>query len=172
MRTTKDLAWLGGLLEGEASFMMRKGSPKIALQMTDLDVMQKVARILDVKVGDYSRKPKGKETYLPVWHLAVHGIKAIGWMLTLYQFFGDRRQAKIREVVSSWRDHPASPRSSRGMKLMSVCHPDRPRSAGTLFCPRCRRAEVMKMWRHRTGKNTNYYRKDKDGRRISVGSLA
>ena len=116
MRTTKELAWLGGLLEGEAAFMIRKGCPKIGLQMTDLDTMERAAAILGVPVGSYSRKPKGKETYLPVWHLGVHGTRAIGWMMTLYQFLGQRRQAKIRSIIEEWCASRTVPRAPHGQR--------------------------------------------------------
>ncbi len=153
MRTTKELAWLGGLLEGEASFMSRRGCPKIGLQMTDLDTVERAAAILGVSVGAFSRKPKGKATYKPVWHLAVHGVRAISWMMTLYQFLGERRQEKVREILTAWRESRAAPRASRGTRLMAVCHPDRPRKGGML-CGTC----YMKKWRHDTGRHTNYYR--------------
>lgn len=136
MRTTKDLAWLGGLLEGEASFMIRKGCPKIALQMTDLDTMERAAVILGVPVGSYVRKPKGKATYLPVWHLAVHGTRAISWMMTLYQFLGGRRQAKICSIIEEWRTSRMVPRAPHGQRFMAICHPDRPRAADML-CNSC-----------------------------------
>lgn len=157
MRTTKELAWLGGLLEGEASFMLRKGCPKIGLQMTDLDTVERAASIFGVKVGAYSRKPKGKATYLPVWHVAVHGTRAISWMMTLYQFLGRRRQARIREILTEWRASKNVPRASRGIRLMAVCHPDRPRSGGML-CNTCYRKEWMRKWREKTGRNGTYYR--------------
>jgi len=156
MITVKELAWLGGLLEGEASFMLRNGCHKIALQMTDLDVVQRAAAILGVPVGAYSRQPKGKATYLPVWHLAVHGIKAIAWMMTLYTLMGERRKAKILEVLDHWKASKSAPRASRGTRLMAVCHPDRPRAAHML-CNTC----WMREYRKRTGKNGNYYRKQK-----------
>jgi hypothetical protein len=157
VRTTKELAWLGGLLEGEASFMIKNGCPKIALQMTDRDTMDRVARILDVPVGAYSRQPKGKATYKPVWHLAVHGVRAISWMMTLYQFFGERRQEKIRYVLGLWRDSKAAPRASRWTRLMAVCHPDQPRK-GDMLCSTC----WMRRWRlQNPGRNGTYYRRRK-----------
>jgi hypothetical protein len=154
MINTLDIAWLGGLLEGEASFMIRKGCPKIGLQMTDKDTMERVAKILAVPVGAYSRRPKGKSTYLPVWHLAVHGTKAISWMMTLYQFLGNRRQEKVRFILDTWKASKAAPRASRGTRLMSVCHPEKPR-CGDMLCRAC----WMREYRKRTGKNGSYYRK-------------
>ena len=45
----RDLYWLAGLLEGEGSFMRgppsRPNMPAIAIQMTDEDVIQRVAQL-------------------------------------------------------------------------------------------------------------------------------
>jgi hypothetical protein len=156
MKTVRELAWLAGLLEGEASFMLRNGNAKISVQMTDRDVMERVAVLLDTKVGDYVRKPKGKASYLPVFHISVHGIRAIGWMMTLYDLMGERRRAKILEILNHWKASRAAPRASRGTRLMAVCHPDRPRAANML-CNTC----WMREWRKKTGRNGSYYRKQK-----------
>ncbi len=50
MMSLKDLAWLGGLLEGEGCFMIPKGSPRIALAMSDKDVVQRAARLMGLNV--------------------------------------------------------------------------------------------------------------------------
>ena len=48
------LYWLAGILEGEGSFMKgvpsNPNSPRIAIQMTDKDVLEKVAAIFKVSV--------------------------------------------------------------------------------------------------------------------------
>lgn len=153
-RSTKDIAWLGGLLEGEASFQFKNGCPKIALQMTDRDVVARAADILGVPIGASSRKPKGKDTYKPVWHLGVHGKRALGWMMTLYQFLGERRQAKVREIIDLRLMSKYMPRKSRGEFVPATCHPSRPRRAGNL-CKEC----WMRDYRQRTGKNGTHYRR-------------
>lgn len=151
---TIEIAWLAGLLEGEASFMLKKGNSIIQIQMTDRDVMERIAALLGTKVGDYARKPKGKASYLPVYWIAVHGTRAISWMMTLYSFMGERRRAKILEIINHWKASKRAPRASRGTRLMAVCHPDKPRTAN-LLCRTC----WMREYRKRTGKNGTYYRK-------------
>ena len=59
-------AWLAGLLEGEGSFMMTKNCPSIAFQITDKDIAERVAKVLDVVLRS-PWKPKGKPTYKQVW---------------------------------------------------------------------------------------------------------
>lgn len=145
MHSIKELAWLGGLLEGEASFTDSRGSVAIQLQMTDADVIERAASILGVN----TRKPWArKDGYKPVHSCYVLGPRAIGWMLTLYQFFGERRQARIREILEKWMASKYRPRLQKEHRLPAVCHPDRPRSAG-LLCTKCRRAEWMRANRHR-----------------------
>lgn len=156
MKTIRDIAWLAGLLEGEASFMLKKGNTIIRMQMTDKDVMDRAAALLGTKVADYGRKPKGKPSYLPVFHLAIHGTKAIGWMMTLYTFMGERRRAKILQILDHWKAAKSAPRSSRGQRLPAVCHPDKLR-CGNMLCRAC----WMREYRKRTGKNGSYYRKQK-----------
>lgn len=164
MRTTTDIAWLAGLLEGEASFMLKNGNTTIQVQMTDKDVMDRAAALLGTKVGDYGRKPKGKASYLPVFWLAIHGTRAIGWMMTLYVLMGKRRQAKILQILDHWRSAKSAPRSSRGQRLPAVCHPDRLR-CGDMLCRAC----WMREYRKRTGKTASYYRKK---RMLDDGTVA
>lgn len=136
MRTVKDLAWIGGLLEGEGSFAIRNGCATIDLQMSDRDTVKRACEILGVPIGARSRQPKGKPSYKPIWHTKVCGIRAISWMMTLYQFFGERRQQKITEILGSWKASKAAPRAPRGQRFMAVCHPDRVR-AGRMLCKTC-----------------------------------
>jgi hypothetical protein len=143
MRTSLDIAWLGGLLEGEGSFI-NGISPEIAMQMTDRDTVVKAAVLLGVPIGKAPRKPKGKESYKLVWHVRVHGARAIGWMMTLYQFLGERRRAKVREILATWRASSRFPRAPRGQRWMATCHPDRVRS-GRMLCHPC----YMRWWRGR-----------------------
>lgn len=158
MRSTLDLAWLGGLLEGEGAFMSKNGCPQISLQTTDQDVLDRAAALLGTKRQGEGWKAKGKATYKPVYACRVHGTHAISWMMTLYTFLGARRRAKITEIIEAWKASKAAPRASRGTRLMAVCHPDQPRR-GNLLCSAC----WMREWRKRTGRNGAYYRKKAAG---------
>ena len=152
MINTLDIAWLGGLLEGEGSFMIKKGCPIIALQTTDEDILTRAAKLLGVAQQGVGRKPKGKDTYKLVHACRVHGTSAIAWMMTLYSFFGERRQAKVKEIIETWKASSAAPRAPRGQRYMAICHPDKPRKSNML-CGTC----YMKEWRKKTGRNKAYY---------------
>lgn len=142
MKTTRQLEWLAGLLEGEGSFMLMKGSPCVAVQMTDRDVVARVAEIMEVPMSEYKYKPKGKPSYLPVFYVRIWGTHAIEWMMTLYTLMGTRRKAKIKEVIEAWKASPAMPRASRGTSLPALCHPNLPRT-GNGLCKKC----YMRAWR-------------------------
>lgn len=150
MKTTKELAWLGGLLEGEASFTDSRGSVAIQLQMTDEDTIARAAAILGVEV----RKPWARnDGYKPVYSCYILGSRAVGWMMTLYQFFGARRQARIRQIIEKWRATNYAPRAPRGERYMATCHPDQPRK-GNMLCGTC----YMREWRKASGRGGSYYR--------------
>ena len=142
MLAIRDLAWLAGLLEGEGSFMLCKGSPEIGMQTTDRDVADRAAALFGKTITGAGYQPKGGAHYKRVWGVRVHGAKAIGWMFTLYPFMGERRQAKIREVVAGWRASRRAPRAPRGERFPPTCHPERERSAHGL-CHPC----YMQRWR-------------------------
>lgn len=157
MKTIRELAWLGGLLEGEASFTDSRGSVAIQLQMTDADTIARAAAILGVDV----RKPWArKDGYKPVHSCYVLGTRAIGWMFTLYQFFGERRQQRIREIVEKWKLSNYSPRLQGKNRVASHCHPDRPRSGPGILCRECQHLVWKREWRkNNPGKNGSYYRR-------------
>lgn len=131
----RDIAWLAGLLEGEACFGCYKGCPTIELQMTDEDVVSRVAALTGAKLKT-PWKPNGKPTYKTVYSCGLRGSAAIGWMQTLYVFLGERRQAKIREILEQWKTSTYAPRAPKGTPRPSApCHPERILSAKGLCKP-------------------------------------
>lgn len=137
-RSLTDIAWLAGICEGEASFLWNC-SPAISLQMSDKDVVERVARLIGGKVrGPY--QPKGKATYRQTWVCVISGSNAAAWMMTLYSFMGERRRAKIEEVLQCWKDKPNWPKARRSTRLPAICHPERNRVAFGK-CKECYMAE-------------------------------
>jgi hypothetical protein len=122
-----DIAWLAGILEGEGCFQMRRsggylGSVCIALQMTDLDTVQKAAALFGSKVyGPHG--PYGVSTQA-TYQTFCFGSTAASWMMTLYSFMGYRRKAKIKELLAVWKDQ----RIMDGTRKAS-CHPNQKRFA-------------------------------------------
>lgn len=148
MIATIDIAWLAGLLEGEGSFTWSY-TPQIQLQMTDRDIVERAAKLLGVGL----RNPwMRKDGYQTVWSCVPCGSTAISWMMTLFPLMGERRQAKIRELLTRWNKAPDMPRAPRGQRWMATCHPDKPRQ-GKGLCNSC----YMRIWRSKT----NYYERRK-----------
>lgn len=138
---TLDIAWLGGLLEGEGCFQDERGSPSITLATTDRDVMLRAARLMGVE-AQATYMPGRKATYRPVHSCKAHGTRAIAWMMTLFPFFGERRQERVRGIIERWKASDRAPRAPRGQRFMATCHPDRVRT-GRGLCQAC----YMREWR-------------------------
>lgn len=97
-----DVAWLAGLLEGEGWFgdagRTRGGRHAVVrVRMTDRDVVERVAIAMGgVKVQPApGRKPGYKDTY----RAQVCGRRAVELMRTVRPHMGDRRGARIDELL-------------------------------------------------------------------------
>jgi hypothetical protein len=111
---TSDICWLAGLLEGEGAFHPGCSNIHISVDMTDRDVVSRVADLMRAKLyGPYSNGPLGRK---PRWRVRVTGPKAAGWMMTLYSQLGERRRARIRELLADWK----TKRSGAKNKLMCL----------------------------------------------------
>lgn len=105
MISPAEIGKVAGLFEGEATFgSTRKAcSPSIRVKMTDRDVVEGVAKLAGVRVrGPYwDGNPKHK----PLFAVAICGLKAVQWMMTIYKFMGCRRREKIACALTRWRAH-------------------------------------------------------------------
>lgn len=101
MTELKDIYWLAGLLEGEGCFGLSgsKGSARISLAMTDLDIIEKAAGILGGTVRQYPPKPNRKQVY----KVEIFSSKAVGWMMTLFPLMGERRKQRMEKSIDFWK---------------------------------------------------------------------
>lgn len=107
MRKNKDFYWLVGILEGEGCFRLAFTSqnkehtkvPKIQLAMTDQDIVERAAKILQTNVMGPYRGSKGQKL---IYQLLVSGNKAIEIMVELLPYMGKRRSDKIIEILDYW----------------------------------------------------------------------
>ncbi len=97
----KDFYWLAGLLEGEGSFMKPSPSepqcPRIAIDMTDRDVIERVAALFDRKYI-YTRKHT-RENWKDSHSTLMKSRKAVNLMRLLYPFMGERRRQQIENAI-------------------------------------------------------------------------
>jgi hypothetical protein len=97
--------WLAGLLEGEGAFMRITERPEywrpvLSLQMTDRDVVARVAAIWGVAVVS-GGKPRF-EHYKPTFIAKISGSRGADWMLYLRPLMGERRQGQIDMALDGW----------------------------------------------------------------------
>jgi len=119
-----EIAWLGGLLEGEGCFRLNEGKyPCISLGMTNEDTVIKAATLMKSKIYRCGN----------IWNARTAGVRAIQWMMTLYSLFGKRRRAKIEEIIKVWKENTYR---IVGMRTMATCHPDKP-VRGFGMCQHC-----------------------------------
>jgi hypothetical protein len=104
-----DLHWLAGLLEGEGSFLQGPPSapryPILALQMTDQDVVLRVAEMFGRKVGRWQPRD---ERWLPTYLVRITGSKAVAWMTALRPLMGQRRRSQIDRALASYAPSPSA----------------------------------------------------------------
>jgi len=116
--STMDIAWMAGLLEGEACFCIGRRKVKdkeykrvlISLVMTDHDVMRKAGKLFGAEPAPL--KPVKLSTK-PLWRLSICGTRAIEWMMTIYPLMGERRQNKISQCIAAWKASPCKSRLRR-----------------------------------------------------------
>jgi hypothetical protein len=95
--------WLAGILEGEGSFIAgppcSPNCPRISIQMTDEDVIEKVAKIFGRK---YHLTKSAKSHYKPCFALALTGRRAVDLMRELRPLMSSRRRAQIDKSIDSY----------------------------------------------------------------------
>ena len=101
-----DVAWLAGLLEGEASFGLTGGGsasyPVISIQMCDEDVIERVRTLLGAAA--ISRREFDNENWNSTFQVKLVGSAAAQWMRTLRPLLGDRRRYAVDAALAAY--HP------------------------------------------------------------------
>ncbi len=105
MVSTADLHWLAGLLEGEGCFSHHKSTPVVSLGMTDFDVVERAHRLVP-GAGKLAVSIVGQNKPMHRW--SVHSRDAIALMMTLYTLMGERRRARITELLVWWQATPGA----------------------------------------------------------------
>lgn len=100
------IGWLVGILEGEGCFYKRPGGPsgdlQIGLQMTDKDVVDKVAEVWSKSPRSLrqSKRPNRKFVYT----IRLYGRRAAKLMQSIRSLMGERRQGQIDKALAAY--HP------------------------------------------------------------------
>jgi hypothetical protein len=100
-----DLHWLAGILEGEGSFLCSPPSkpncPRISCNMTDEDVIARIARLLNAKYHKV-RKKKRKPQWKDSWVVNIGGLRILQMMQLLRPLMSIRRQSQIDKAITSY----------------------------------------------------------------------
>jgi len=101
-----ELHWLAGLLEGEGSFLhgppSKPNCPRITVQMTDLDVIQRCSTLMGVPYKN-ARNDKRNPKWKRAWALQLGNYRAVALMQRLHPLMGARRQAQIDRALVDYR---------------------------------------------------------------------
>jgi hypothetical protein len=111
----KDLYWFAGWMEGEGSFCAGPPSSpnncRLLGASTDLDIIQKISKILNI---NYILLPKRKSDlphYKPVYRFKISGTPAVLLMKQIKPLMGLRRQEQIDKAIASCK--PKHPRPTK-----------------------------------------------------------
>lgn len=109
MTNEQQIVWLAGLLEGEGCFFWRRlyswktsCQYSIVLNMTDEDIVRSAAQIMGIK--NVRRRKKPTVTGKIVWQIGIDGKEAIAIMKQILPFMGQRRSAKIEEILTQYQN--------------------------------------------------------------------
>jgi hypothetical protein len=78
------------------------------------------------------------------WSVSLYGHRAVELMRRLQPLMGERRQAKIAELLATWDAVPHKQPRGSGLRTPATCHPDKP-NEGNGLCSTC----YMRRWRAR-----------------------
>lgn len=99
MLTSQNLNWIAGIVEGEGYIGWIENRPILAVDMTDQDIVERLASFWNTKVMVLKTKEGFKQKY----RVRVSGTRAASWIMTLYSLMGKRRQHKILTVLDQWK---------------------------------------------------------------------
>lgn len=99
-----EIAWAAGLLEGEGCFYLRRGTlPIVAVQMTDLDVLQRLHGVFNA--GYINVTKTAKVHYKPTWVWSVStGKDSVRIMRAILPWMAERRTTKIQEILAVYEE--------------------------------------------------------------------
>lgn len=103
MLTSKDIAWIAGLLEGEGSFLVANKSICVMCQMTDKDIIERLASYFVCPVGGPDKDGRNNGIRKQAWRIRFYGSRAASWMMTLYPLMGERRKKQIEKCLDFWK---------------------------------------------------------------------
>lgn len=119
MLADADRYWLAGLLEGEGSFCQgtpsRPNLPYVSMESTDRDIVERVAALLHVAVGDVTNRNPGR--WKDSFRVLLRGSRAEELMRDLRPLMGDRRRSQIDKALASVKQRKLKLTGDQGREI-------------------------------------------------------
>lgn len=109
--TDTEVAWLAGLLEGEACFSLSNNGPKsrarwpnvrptllISLSMVDQDVVERAALLMGG--NGPTKQRRAHDHWQDQWRTSVSAAKAEAVLQLVYPYLGERRRERVDELFA------------------------------------------------------------------------
>ncbi|MGC5284767.1 LAGLIDADG family homing endonuclease [Micromonospora sp. DT231] len=101
------LAWIAGLIEGEGTFVRRRsGGGIVRIQMTDLDVIEKLAEHLPFTPRMWSYTPS-VDHHKPSWILGIQRRDDLFWLVQkIHPLLSERRREAAALLIDNFTNPP------------------------------------------------------------------
>ncbi len=94
--------WVAGLFEGEGTIPKRAdGRLQVSLRMTDRDVVERFAELVDYPKERIAVVVKKKEHYADQYACRLSGAHAVDFILSIYDLMGERRKARMLDALAT-----------------------------------------------------------------------
>jgi len=99
MFTVRNAEWLAGFLDGEGCFYMNRSTARVQIAQKDPWPLLKVQQMIGGRFYSVKGSIPGRRYHA----LFLTGRRAIAVMMTVYSLMSPRRQAKIAEIIGTYR---------------------------------------------------------------------
>jgi hypothetical protein len=99
--TEIEIAYIAALLEGEGTFLRKGFCPIIQLGMTDLDVIEKAARIINIRDRKIHASDDKRPNHKIKHVICVAGRDAMKWMKLIRPHMCSRRGMEIDGIINA-----------------------------------------------------------------------
>lgn len=82
----------------------------MSLRMCDEDIVRRAHNLMNAVSVSILKTKATKVGHKDQHSFTLSGQRAIGWMMMLWPFMGERRKARIKEVLALWQTQGARPK--------------------------------------------------------------
>lgn len=97
-----NIEWLAGLMDAEASFQIEKNTLRIAIDMRDKDILQRVSNLTNN--SKLQEKIPRKENHSLQYRWMATGLPAISIIQQIYPYVCQRRKEQMLHAMKNWEE--------------------------------------------------------------------